>query len=134
MAVAPLISTRSFKDTQPYARPKPKRQGVAIPRAQILENVKKVVLLGLLSASVAYATFGFSVLLGNSVKESASRETSRALARAHTAMVDIEVLRQQADRKVTMDEIERWSVANGFEASITRDAQTVSSIHNDTNQ
>ncbi len=108
--------------TAPSIKPKrvAKPKAVSKPKLDVAVLTQAISFVACLSV-VAVVTYGFSILLGNSVKENASRDTLRAAGRARVAQLDIEDLRQSADRKTTMDEIQRWAVANGYEPSMTPD-------------
>jgi hypothetical protein len=67
-----------------------------------------------LFAVTSASSFGFSTLLGHSLKEHARREALRAGDRARAARADLARLRSKLERLTTMKSVDDWSKAKGF--------------------
>lgn len=66
--------------------------------------------------AVAVVTFGFSTLLGHSMKEGARRTAIRSQERAKIARADVSRIRGRFERLTTMRAVDEWSKFNGYES------------------
>jgi len=63
---------------------------------------------------ISIVTWGFMILLGNSMMENARRERIRAIERAKLARQEVVRLHQRADRLASMAAIDEWARTTGF--------------------
>ena len=63
---------------------------------------------------VSVMTWGFMILLGNSMMEHARRDHVRAVERAKHARQEVARLHQRADRLASMAAIDDWARTKGF--------------------
>ncbi len=70
-----------------------------------------------LFCAVAPLTWGFSLLLGHSLKENARRQAVHATQRASVARQDMARLRNRLDRLTSSNVVDAWAVNNGFVSS-----------------
>lgn len=66
--------------------------------------------------AVAVVAFGFSILMGSSLKENARRDMVKAKERTKVARDDMARLRARMDRLSTMAAVDTWARARNFVA------------------
>ena len=65
-------------------------------------------------AIAALATFGFSVLMGRSMAERASREIGKYHIKAKVARAETEIIKQRLDIRINPKKVKDWAENNGF--------------------
>ncbi|MDI9639950.1 hypothetical protein QPK87_19870 [Kamptonema cortianum] len=79
----------------------------------------------LLFAVIFVVSYGFSLLMGNSVMEYARRSKIRSMETAKVARDDTAVIRGRLDRLAATAEVRDWATARGFVASHSLDGGSV---------
>ena len=110
MSAAPVYPARR-PAPRPVATPvsQPRR-----PRARSKSWTQVFAAYATLFALTATLTFGFSSLLGSSMKEAARQEAVRDGSRAKAARADMSRIRSRVERLSTMKSVDDWSELNGF--------------------
>ncbi|MCU0317614.1 MAG: hypothetical protein MUC92_13595 [Fimbriimonadaceae bacterium] len=112
MAVAPFPN-QSVAKGKTYTHRVQRKPRARVARQALAWPVATVLYLTLFGF-VALLSFGFSVLLGNSMMEHARREGAKVTIRAKQARSDVARLRQTVDRQVTMAAVDDWARGRGF--------------------
>lgn len=101
--------------------PKAPRPGEAATRRPAVRRLRRkssllnqIVGSAIAFGAVVVVTFGFSTLLGHSMKEGARRDAIRAQERAKTARADVSRIRGRVERLTTMRAVEEWTKFNGY--------------------
>lgn len=112
MSAAPVYP-RSPKPTRKNVAPQTRRSRKATQKNSVLNQIAT---MSALFTAVAVVTFGFSTLLGHSMKEGARRTAIRSQERAKIARADVSRIRGRYERLTTMRAVDEWSKFNGYES------------------
>ncbi len=116
MSAAPFLRSRDVDaESHPVQDQISVRRRPTVKSGNRVRAVSKTLMIHIvLMTIVSVMTWGFMILLGNSMMEHARRDHVRAVERAKHARQEVARLHQRADRLASMAAIDEWARAKGF--------------------